>query len=90
MKPLRKRKLLRIAVLCWTLFGLATLLGLREYVCVLSFTSPDGGAISLLDIFCMLVYVLLFAAATTLAPIFAIASGMDILAERLKPNRFES
>ena len=66
-----------LALLCWLLFACATLSGLRKYVCVLSLTPPGGDAIGVLDIIFMVVYVLLYALSTTVAPILVIAVGLE-------------
>ena len=75
---LSKPGLVRTALVLWGLFILASVAGLRKYVSVLSFTPVDGEAIGLLDTFLMLTYVLLYAAATTVAPICLLAKGLEV------------
>ena len=82
-----KQTLVRKALLLWALFLLATLCGLRKYVSVLSFTPVDGDQIGMLDMFLMLIYVLLFAGATTVAPICLLAKGLEVGVERIRGKR---
>ena len=83
-KNIKTNLRLRAALLSWGLFALATLFGMRAYVCVLSFTSPSGAPIGSFDVFWMLLYVFLFAMATTIAPICMISLGLEYVLRKFQ------
>jgi hypothetical protein len=71
------RGLLVLALALLLLYGVATLLGLREHVVVLAGTYPSAGAGA-----AGALYVVLHLAATALAPVLLLAAGLVALAGR--------
>lgn len=72
--------LVRAAVLSGV-YGLLSILGLREYTCVLSLTFPGGTPRGLSLFFC-LVYLLSYFSFILMVPILGIAAGLLAMALR--------